>query len=173
MQEMFQVRHTPHPTPPPAAVPQHAATCHHPHHTREPSRTTHEWSCLLRQGASEFNQPLAWDTSRVTTMQGMFRVRYTPRHAHRPWQHTCNATCNHSHPRKPCRAIHPIWPLPGCASWAGIRTGIQPAARVERVERDHHARYVPGALCRLAPPPTRQTQTNTTPPCADLVLRAC
>ena len=28
-----------------------------------------------RQGASAFNQPLSWDTSKVTDMYGMFEVR--------------------------------------------------------------------------------------------------
>ena len=31
--------------------------------------------CVTRQGASAFNQPLSFDTSSVTKMRGMFRVR--------------------------------------------------------------------------------------------------
>ena len=37
----------------------------------------HRTHALLstRQGASAFNQPLSWDTSKVTDMYGMFEVR--------------------------------------------------------------------------------------------------
>ena len=44
---------------------------------RSPPRTVCP-ACDPRQGASTFNQPLSWDTSRVTDMSQMFYVRCSP-----------------------------------------------------------------------------------------------
>jgi len=46
--------------------------------SRLPARTTPRIPCpslSTRQGASAFNQPLSFDTSKVTTMEAMFAVR--------------------------------------------------------------------------------------------------
>ena len=47
---------------------------------RSPPRTVCP-ACDPRQGAKAFNQPLSWDTSRVTRMGSMFLVRRSPRFA--------------------------------------------------------------------------------------------
>ena len=123
-----------------------APRCHvsPPTSRRELSRTSPPSGLSHPQGASAFNQPLAWDTSSVTTMQGMFRVRITPQHAH------CSpgATCTLRHharvkprlPRTgPCfvqssrASPHRAMPCPA------VRKRIRQAACVRHLERDHHA----------------------------------
>ena len=71
MQLMFYVRYTP----------QHAhRPCHTPPHDRTHASQAvppHCGPCLVRQDASAFNQPLAWNVSSVHSMRKMFVVRFT------------------------------------------------------------------------------------------------
>jgi hypothetical protein len=49
---------------------------HYPRPSRLPARTSHRIACFsLRQAAYAFNQPLSFDTSKVTNMYHMFYVR--------------------------------------------------------------------------------------------------
>ena len=81
-----------------------------------------------------FNQPLDFDTSRVTDMYGMFYVRS----ARAPWQSTlrshstslhaaCAATTAHALPACPVPARRPPLPMP--SPWRSAEhAGVQPAA---------------------------------------------
>ena len=84
---------------------------------------------LARQNAIGFNQPLAWDVSSVSSMNQMFWVRSA----------ACLRTaCLMLLPRKIHLASHRA--LPRLAE----RTSFQPAARLERFEREQHE---PDFLC--------------------------
>ena len=59
--------------------------------------------CVTRQGASAFNQPLSFDTSSVTEMRGMFRVR-PPRACRAPQcpiGSSVHAVCTATAPHRP------------------------------------------------------------------------
>jgi len=58
-------------------------------------------SLWTRQGAYAFNQPLTFDTSSVTSMNGMFQVRSAPAHATTPIGSPCSAAT--STPSPPAR----------------------------------------------------------------------
>ena len=115
--------------------------------TREPSRASLTGPCFVRQHSNAFNQPLAWDITRVTTMVSMFQVRYTPRPTPPPAPHA--ATCNlRHHVRAKLRlSTEPCRPA--------VCNGIQPVARMGYLERDHHGFDVPSAqratLCTSPP----------------------
>ena len=95
------------------------------------------------QGASAFNQPLSFDTSKVTTMNRMFHVR--PRVCPVPNEqsdlslaHTnCTAT---AHPN-PSSARFVCQPFDLVGS-----VGVQPAAEPRHVQRHKHRNHVFGAL---------------------------
>mgnify|MGYP004176786809 CR=1 FL=1 len=60
------------------ALPVHAdcvAATQRPHASRAAPLPASHARLSTRQGASAFNQPLSFDTSSVTTMNGMFYVR--------------------------------------------------------------------------------------------------
>ena len=122
-----------------------------------------------RQGASVFNQPLSFDTSRVTTMHGMFYVRSSP----------CSAT--NLQPRPPLhgacasvvRRLLPLGPqlaphrMPS-VRLSAARVGVQPAAELRHVQRHNHGVHVPGALLPLPFP-----QSTVEPSPARCVRRGC
>ena len=57
-------------------------------------------ACNPRQLAMAFNQPLSWDTSRVTNMFQMFNVRCSPRPAPQPVQ--SHTSLRLGRPQTPC-----------------------------------------------------------------------
>ena len=71
---------------------------------RSPHRTVYI-ACDPRQGAVAFNQLLSWDTSRVTDVSDMFKVRTSPRPA--PTICSCSplpgTLRSHSIARRACR----------------------------------------------------------------------
>ena len=86
---------------------------------------------LTRQEAVRFNQPLDWDTSRVTIMGEMFRV-----HSARALRSDSSlepslplhAACTAAAPRRPPRIICPPFGSVGSE-------GVQPAAELGNVQR--------------------------------------
>ena len=98
-----------------------------------------------RQSASAFNQPLSFDTSSVTDMQQMFRVRSTP-----VLPPICSrASTAHWTPSPPSTGPHPrpAHHMPSVRLSAGrVVVGVQPAAGLRHVQRHEHALHVRGAL---------------------------
>ena len=134
-----------------------------------------------RQGASAFNQPLSFDTSKVTDMSRMFWVRYaralcpslesSPPRAHaactRPTPYI-ESPGPHTSPRIACACLpfdsvgrgglQPAAELRHIQRHEHVpdvpqRSGVQPAAELRHIQRHVHAANVPGALraCRLPP----------------------
>ena len=107
-----------------------------------------------RQGASVFNQPLTFDTSSVTNMSDMFRVRSgvpCPRSPQLgPPLHVACAAAAASYPlpHPSPHAAHFVCPLFHSAG----RVGVQPAADFRHVQRHKHERHVSGAFRRALPP---------------------
>ena len=136
-------------------------------------------SALLstRQRAEEFNQPLSFDTSRVTDMRSMLRV------------HFARVSCSHTDssralpctlharppphrpssppPRPPTAAPHRMAPF--CLA-AGSE-GIQPAAKLRHVQRHRNGRNAQGAPPRLYPAPRFQSSLSSHAACADAAAR--
>ena len=87
MQNMFYVRSAPaHAAHPPVGPPLRVTYSTAPTPSRllarlPPSQHASLWT---RQYAQAFNQPVNFDTSSVTSMQYMFRVRSAPAHATHP-----------------------------------------------------------------------------------------
>eukprot|EP00964_Phaeocystis_antarctica_P060770 scaffold36265_cov43-Phaeocystis_antarctica.AAC.1 len=84
-----------------------------------------------RQGASAFNQPLSFDTSKVTNMHNMFYVRASPCPAPNlqsspPLHAACPAIAHHLPPPSPHVVPHrmPSFRL------SAVRVGVQPAAEL-------------------------------------------
>ena len=121
------------------------ATCEHQHHAGyflpPPS---HRASPRLGQGAQDFNEPLAWDVSSVTSMDGMFAVRGTASALLATPPPRASTRCKFCYftVASPC--------LAGC-------TSFQPAACLGRLKRDRHEPDVRGArlfFCTARQPPT-------------------
>ena len=131
-----------------------------------PLPTSH--ACLsTRQNAQAFNQPLSFDTAKVTNMFAMFSVRSAralpPPSLESGHPRACRACrLRRRHP-KPSR-------LPGCTSShiacppfdSAASVGVQPAAQLRHVQRHSHGLHVLRALCACPAPPSLES----VPPCA-------
>ena len=101
-----------------------------------------------RQSASAFNQPVSFDTSKVTTMYQMFYVRSA--RALSPTALSRAPLCIML-ASPPPNALTPLGPyllpyrMPAFFDSAG-REGVQPAAQLRHVQGHEHAPDVPGAL---------------------------
>eukprot|EP00964_Phaeocystis_antarctica_P033174 scaffold18824_cov49-Phaeocystis_antarctica.AAC.2 len=122
-----------------------------------------------RQAAVAFNQPVNFNTSRVTNMAGMFLVR-SPRVLGPPSPPSRGSSV--STPLAPATALRALAPPPsGLHTSPRIarptfdsagRGGLQPAAELRHLPRHEHERHVYGALTRACPapqPPSRWSST--------------
>ena len=107
-----------------------------------------------RQSATAFNQPLSFDTSKVTTMRSMFAVRSAralpPLSLDSGPPRACRLRRRHPAPSR----------LPGRTSShtarppfdSAVRVGVQPSAELRHVQRHEHVPHVLRAL-RACPAP--------------------
>eukprot|EP00964_Phaeocystis_antarctica_P038133 scaffold21831_cov48-Phaeocystis_antarctica.AAC.1 len=114
-----------------------------------------------RQSAKAFNQPLSFDTSSVTDMAYMFRVRSSPCPALNlqsspPLHAACTAVARHLRPPGLHLAPHRTPPF----RLSAVRVGVQPAAELRHLQRHRHGLHVPGALL---PVPCSQSAAKSTP----------
>ena len=139
-------------------LPLHAyCLCHHCTPFFLPARTSHP--ALNRhapgstwQRASSFNQPLNLDTSKVTTMYGMFGVR-SPQHV------ACTRPRRRPSRARPTPRISPQFVLPPFDLAGGF--DIQPAAESRHVQRHNHGGHVSCALpCTLLALPLAQAPSS-------------
>ena len=146
MSGMFQVRSAPAPPP----LPMQALACtllvllRRPTPSRRPARmpTAPYARLMTRQEASAFNQPLSFDTSSVTYLSDMFRVRSAQARPPLPIQ---ALACTLLAPLRP-HALAP--PGPHAARTlcppldSAVRVGVQPAAELRHVQRHIHELHV-------------------------------
>ena len=114
------------------------------------------------QDTTAFNQPLSFDTSKVTRMSLMFYVRSArdllPSLESAP-PRACRLRRRHPSPsrllaRTSRRTVCPLLNSAG-------RVGVQPAAELRHVQSHNHARHVLRAL-RACPGPPRHSQSEPT-----------
>ena len=105
-------------------------------------------ACDPRQLAEAFNQPLSWDTSRVTDMTSMFSVRCllppAPHICHiapSPPPRTLPVPPSRSPPPASRLAVRPD-PCTLCLRPSAGREGFEPADHFRHVQRHGHARDV-------------------------------
>ena len=85
-----------------------------------------------RQEASAFNQPLSWDTTKVTTMQGMFYVRSARALAPNSLESGLSRGCRlRRHRLTPSRLPARTSPRIACPPFdLAVRVDLQPAAEL-------------------------------------------
>eukprot|EP00964_Phaeocystis_antarctica_P103321 scaffold68611_cov53-Phaeocystis_antarctica.AAC.1 len=146
-----------------ASPPPHVLSPHGPHLNPPTSNAR----LSTRQGANAFNQPLAFDTSKVTNMDQMFVVRsaraLAPSLGRALAVHAACAAaalCPSRHPaRTSPRIVRPPFD-------SAERGGLQPAAELQHVQRHEHVRRVLRALRACSAP-----QPSVGPsPCTPLAL---
>ena len=165
------------PQPGPLAV--HAACALPPAHALPPPGphlAAHRTRLLsTRQKAKAFNQPLSFDTSRVTTMDTMFYVHSACALRPHRLQSSLPFCTLHalSPPHRPPRLPAHTPPHIKCPPVdSAACDGVQPAAELRHVQRHGHALHAQGALCSrvLRPhrlqssPPLHATCASTAPP---------
>eukprot|EP00964_Phaeocystis_antarctica_P028545 scaffold16104_cov47-Phaeocystis_antarctica.AAC.4 len=97
-----------------------AVACHPPASRVAPRSAPHALLSNPRQSASALNQPLSFDTSSVTNMNGMFYVRSSPRPApNLQSSPPLHAACPAVEPPPPAP---PAWPAPCPAPYALLST---------------------------------------------------
>ena len=135
-------------------------------------------ACDPRQGAIAFNQPLSWDTSRVTDMHAMFNVCCSPRPAPKtcslppsPLLSRCVHTTSHRAASRPAarRAPHRVPRLRPSAA----RVRLQPAPELGHLARHDHVQDVYRALLPALCPRYLQSQPSSRhPACTPRSLEA-
>jgi len=157
MDRMFYVRCSPRPSICSCALclpcALHARRARPPPPASRPAARPAPCALLVRpsaQGAIAFNQPLSWDTSRVTNMRAMFQVRSSPRPAPpiSAVAALAPARCMHA---AIARRLPPPGPQPAphrvsCLRPSAARVALQPAAELGHLPRHEHERHVYGAL---------------------------
>eukprot|EP00964_Phaeocystis_antarctica_P045733 scaffold26342_cov63-Phaeocystis_antarctica.AAC.1 len=173
MNTMFSVRSSPCPAPNLQSRPLlHAACAAVVHRLLPPDPyTSPRTACpsfVSRQNTRAFNQPLSFDTSSVTDMGYIFKVRYSPCPApnlqSRPPLHTGR--------RRPCllaRSLAPHRMAPFQLSAA--RVGVQPAAELRYLQRHNRVPDVFRALLPACPAPNLQLRPLLHAACAAVVRR--
>eukprot|EP00964_Phaeocystis_antarctica_P032960 scaffold18676_cov52-Phaeocystis_antarctica.AAC.3 len=162
MRNMFQVRSSPCPVLPVCSRALSPAPCLHRGRPPPPAsrysapRTTPYAPFDSRQGAVAFNQPLSFDTSSVTNMDGMFWVRSSPCPA--PNLQSRALPCTLLAPRSPAASRLPtrtLAPHRMCPPFDSAgRVGVQPAAELRHLQRHDHGPHVQRALLPVPCPET-------------------
>ena len=111
-----------------------------------------------RQKASAFNQPLSFDTSKVTDMGFMFDVR-SARALAPSLEKGLHAACRRSCPPPPASRYSAPRRAPYALSSA-VCNGVQPDAELRHLERHKHERHIPSAL---PPVPCSQAAAEPSP----------
>ena len=119
--------------------------------SRPPTLTSPRTVCPpfdTRQRASVFNQPLSFDTSSVTGMTYMFRVRSALALQPSSWAVPVHAACAAAAPmpsRLPLASRGPHLARNVCPrSDSAGSVGVQPAAELQHLQRHRHELYVLG-----------------------------
>ena len=132
-----------------ASPPPHVLSPHGPHLNPPTSNAR----LSTRQGANAFNQPLAFDTSKVTNMNQMFVVRsaraLAPSLGRALTVHAACAAAALCPSRLPGRTSH-CFVCPPFDSAASVC--VQPAAGLRHVQGHNHEHHVRGAPCACPGP---------------------
>eukprot|EP00964_Phaeocystis_antarctica_P069243 scaffold42036_cov45-Phaeocystis_antarctica.AAC.2 len=168
MYGMFHVRSSPCPPPGSAAEPAPPGCVHRGRPPPPASRATPS-PCIVcppfdsRQSASAFNQPLSFETSSLTDMGWMFRVRSSPRPAPNlqpspPLRAACTAVARRLPPSRSARrpAQNALLRL------SAVRVGVQPAAELRHLQCHRHVRHVQRATA-LLPVPCPESAVEPSP----------